>query len=171
MTVAAVDSGAFFALSGDDELRAELNVEGASLEGYLFPDTYLVPWKAEGRSVATMMVGRLEGVFDEEATTRAAEIGMSRHEVLTLASIVLLRGQGESRRSADAPPRDAFAHETALRRESARLLIVCSLPPDPPVPPLGGFAIETTDGAGESPPLPLWTHDRITNHRNESTED
>ena len=34
------------------------------------------------------MVDRLEGVFDEDAEERARAIGLSRHEVLTFASIV-----------------------------------------------------------------------------------
>ena len=88
-----------------------------------------------------------------------------------LVVVVLLRSQGESRRAdVDPRPTDAFAHDVTLRRESARLLIVCSLPPDPPVPPLGGLAADVTPSWGGSPPLPLWTHDRITNHWNESTE-
>ena len=117
LAAAAVDSAAFFALSDDEALRAELKVEGASLEGYLFPDTYLVPWGAEGTSVATMMVGRLEEVFDEEAAARAAEIGMSRHEVLTLASIV----QAETRLPAELPLVSAVYHnrlELGMRLEA-----------------------------------------------------
>ncbi|NBS59975.1 MAG: endolytic transglycosylase MltG, partial [Betaproteobacteria bacterium] len=60
----------------------------SSFEGYLFPDTYTFPDNATARDAVRVMVERFEKVWKPEWTARAAEVKMSRHEVLTLASIV-----------------------------------------------------------------------------------
>jgi UPF0755 protein len=63
-------------------LIADLDPNAKSLEGYLFPDTYLFPRKATPAQVATTMVRRFRTV--------AAEIGLKEnvHDVVTLASLV-----------------------------------------------------------------------------------
>ena len=72
----------------DPELRARLGIPTKTLEGYLFPDTYTFADNATARDAVRMMVERFEKVWKPEWTARAAEVKMSRHEVLTLASIV-----------------------------------------------------------------------------------
>ena len=72
----------------DTRLIEALGVDASSLEGYLFPDTYHFPWAASADDVVTTMVYSLGQVFDPEMDARAEEMGMSRHEVLTLASII-----------------------------------------------------------------------------------
>ncbi len=69
----------------------EFSVErppGATLEGYLFPDTYFVSKEMDAPS----FVGRMLQTFDRRFTTamrqQAADRGMSMHQVVTLASIV-----------------------------------------------------------------------------------
>lgn len=83
-----IDSVAFGALVDDSDLIGRLGVDGPSLEGYLFPDTYTIPWGSEPEEVVAMMTERLGEVYDERADRRANALGFSRHEVLTLASIV-----------------------------------------------------------------------------------
>lgn len=63
-------------------LIADLDPNAKSLEGYLFPDTYLFPRKTTPTQVATAMVRRFRTV--------AAEIGLKEnvHDVVTLASLV-----------------------------------------------------------------------------------
>lgn len=94
-----VDSASFAALIDDEGLRSELGVDGPSLEGYLFPDTYDIPWGLSSRDIAAVMVSRLDAVFDEGMQRRAAEIGLSRREVLTMASIVEAETQLGSERA------------------------------------------------------------------------
>jgi len=84
----AVDSTAVVAAAHDPMMLARFGVEAPSLEGYLFPDTYPVPWGTSAAELVAMMVRGLDAVFDSTLEARAREIGMSRHEVLTLASIV-----------------------------------------------------------------------------------
>lgn len=71
---------------------------GASLEGYLFPDTYIFPEQATGE----LIVGELLKTFGEKAAPKIVEgmasRGMTFHEVLTLASIVEEEGRTEADR-------------------------------------------------------------------------
>jgi UPF0755 protein len=72
----------------DTALRRRLDVPAASLDGYLFPDTYTVSEGASARTAVALMIRRFEQVWKPEWTARLDTIGMSRHDVLTLASIV-----------------------------------------------------------------------------------
>ncbi|MDO4552223.1 MAG: endolytic transglycosylase MltG [Bacillota bacterium] len=58
------------------------------LEGYLFPETYQVYKDATERDIILRMLDQFEAVFTEEYRERAAELGMSVEDVITLASIV-----------------------------------------------------------------------------------
>ena len=58
------------------------------LEGYLFPDTYHFPRGVTEREIVRAMVSRLLAVFTPELVERAAEMGMTVSEVLTLGSII-----------------------------------------------------------------------------------
>lgn len=60
------------------------------LEGYLFPDTYELFVQEEDKEtrILSLMLDRFNQVFTQEWRERADEIGMSVHEVMTLASIV-----------------------------------------------------------------------------------
>jgi UPF0755 protein len=66
----------------------KLNAGGKTLEGYLFPDTYLFPKGADASTVVTTMVKRFHDVFSQGWRSRAAELGLTVHEVVTLASII-----------------------------------------------------------------------------------
>lgn len=71
---------------------------GGSLEGYLFPDTYIFPEQATGE----LIVNELLKTFGEKAAPKIADgmaaRGMTFHEVLTLASIVEEEGRTEADR-------------------------------------------------------------------------
>ncbi|MCL4215144.1 MAG: endolytic transglycosylase MltG [Gemmatimonadales bacterium] len=59
-----------------------------TLEGYLFPDTYDFPDGTTARQAVDVMVRRFEQVWKPEWDARLTEIRMTRHQVVTLASIV-----------------------------------------------------------------------------------
>ena len=61
-------------------------VGAESLEGYLFPDTYFFPDGVEAVDVVTALVARFEEVWATLPDT--PPLGMDRHQVVTLASIV-----------------------------------------------------------------------------------
>lgn len=58
------------------------------LEGYLFPDTYRVPRGMSEEELVSIMVRRFDQVFTPEMKEKAIRLGLSGHELITLASIV-----------------------------------------------------------------------------------
>lgn len=58
------------------------------LEGHLFPETYQIQRGTTEEEIVKMMMDRLETVFKPEYRLRAQELGLSLHQVLTLASII-----------------------------------------------------------------------------------
>ncbi|MFQ6110411.1 MAG: endolytic transglycosylase MltG [Nitrospinota bacterium] len=65
-----------------------LGVEASSLEGYLFPDTYRFPKGVEAGRILAKMVSTLKRAYTPAMAERAKALGLSRHEVLTLASLI-----------------------------------------------------------------------------------
>ena len=63
-------------------------VPGPTLEGYLYPATYVVPAGAQVDSVLSRMVEQYRRVWTPERRARADSLGLSEREVTTLASIV-----------------------------------------------------------------------------------
>jgi UPF0755 protein len=72
----------------DREFLASLNIDAPSLEGYLFPDTYIFAKGANPGDILSIMVQRLREKFDEQLQDRALDMGMSERKILTLASII-----------------------------------------------------------------------------------
>lgn len=71
----------------DPASAAAFGVEGPTLEGYLFPETYHLPHGLTARQVAKVLVDQFLRVW-REIEPRARARGMSMREVVTLASIV-----------------------------------------------------------------------------------
>jgi UPF0755 protein len=78
----------FVRLATDPALVESLAVPGPTLEGYLFPDTYLFFANEPPARVLRRMVETWRMVFDAASAARAAAIGLSPREAITLASIV-----------------------------------------------------------------------------------
>jgi len=83
-----LDSAAFMAVVSDTQFVRELGLDGPSLEGYLYPDTYFIAVGTEAHRVARRMVADFRNHLPDSAQERAAEVGLSLHEVVTLASII-----------------------------------------------------------------------------------
>ena len=79
---------AFIEAVRDPELIHSLGLEVQSLEGYLFPDTYFLTRSMSNQAVVRLLVSRLQETLTTEFRDRASAIGMSIHEVLTLASVI-----------------------------------------------------------------------------------
>ncbi len=60
----------------------------SSLEGYLFPDTYFIQRKTTEEEIIRQMVKKFRNVFTPELKSQAGVLGLSEHQVVTLASIV-----------------------------------------------------------------------------------
>ncbi|MFL5618831.1 MAG: endolytic transglycosylase MltG [Gemmatimonadaceae bacterium] len=72
----------------DTALLHRLDVPTPTLEGYLFPDTYVFPDGTTARTATRVMVERFERVWQPEWNARVQALAMSRHDVMALASIV-----------------------------------------------------------------------------------
>ena len=90
----------------DTVTRRRLNVPTPNLEGYLFPDTYRFMYGTSAREAVRELVRRFETIWDPAWDTRAAAMGMSRHEIVTLASIV----EKEARLAEERPVIAAVYH-------------------------------------------------------------
>ncbi len=89
--VAAKDFGAaqvIHSLAHDTDFIASLGLTAPSLEGYLFPDTYHIPRRLGERALLTLMVRTMQANYTAEIAQRAASLGLSQHDVLTLASLI-----------------------------------------------------------------------------------
>ena len=64
------------------------NVPGPTLEGYLYPATYVFPLGTSVDRMVDAMVGRYRRVWTPELRAQAQALGMDEREVVTLASIV-----------------------------------------------------------------------------------
>lgn len=60
----------------------------STLEGYLYPDTYLAPRTMPVEEILKRMVRRALTVWTPERNTRAQELGYTRDEIFTLASVI-----------------------------------------------------------------------------------
>jgi UPF0755 protein len=74
--------------AGDEKLRRSLDINGASLEGYLFPDTYQFVRGLSADEILGRMVQRLRTKVTPELLGRARARGLDLHQLLTLASII-----------------------------------------------------------------------------------
>jgi len=63
-------------------------IEGPSVEGYLFPDTYQFVRGMTPEELLGKMVQRMRAKLTPEIHGRARERGLSAHQLLTLASII-----------------------------------------------------------------------------------
>jgi len=125
---AGVDSTVMMRAIEDADLRRTLQITGATLEGYLYPDTYNVPFGSDARDIVAQMLTRFHAVWTRDFDRRAASTGMTRHEAMTLASIV----EAEARAADERPLVSAVYHN--------RLKAGMKLDADPTVAyAMGGF--------------------------------
>jgi len=78
----------FLTLCYDVSFIRELDVEADSLEGYLFPETYTYTSSSTARQLLRTMVDQLKEHLSPAILFKADELGLDRHELLTLASII-----------------------------------------------------------------------------------
>ncbi len=70
----------------DERKNREVGI--SPLEGYLFPDTYLVYEDASPQDIMRKMLNQFEKVYNESVAERAQELDMTVDEVVTLASVI-----------------------------------------------------------------------------------
>jgi len=83
----------------DTAWRRRLNVPAPSLEGYLFPATYTFADGTSARDAVVEMLERFEAAWKPEWNERLHDMALSRHDAMTMASIV----ETEARKSEERP--------------------------------------------------------------------
>ncbi len=132
-TESGMDAERFIGLANDPHVCREHGVEASSLEGYLFPDTYGLYWGIPAREMIALLVSRFQHAWDNSMARRAGELGMSLHQVITLASMI----EEEVMANEERPIISAVYHN----RLKKRMLLQC----DPTVIyALGGEATPLT---------------------------
>jgi UPF0755 protein len=103
----------FFAAVKDTALQRELGIRPnpAGVEGYLYPTTYTVPVGIRARDLVRVMTHEFIERWPPEWDARLTQMGMTRHEVVTLASII----EAEVRYRPDRPYVSAVYHNRLKR--------------------------------------------------------
>ncbi|HUK20487.1 MAG TPA: endolytic transglycosylase MltG [Gemmatimonadales bacterium] len=104
----------FLIAARDSGLRRELGLprEVTTLEGYLFPTTYVIPLHPGARELVGFMVREFLTQWQPEWQARLDTLRLTRHQLVTLASIV----EAEVRYDPDRPFVSAVYHNRLDRR-------------------------------------------------------
>ena len=78
----------FYASVQNTELVAHFDKEATDLEGYLFPDTYYFDDGVSAETVIQTMLTHSDQKWTDKMKKAADAISMSRHDIITLASII-----------------------------------------------------------------------------------
>jgi len=102
----------FLRLARDPDFIASLGIDSPSLEGYLFPDTYLFDSGTSEERLIRSMVRRFENRLAPDLVEGAAKAGLDAHQLVTLASII----QKEAGNRGEMPLIAAVFHNRLRRR-------------------------------------------------------
>lgn len=72
----------------ETSLISSLDKDALNLEGYLFPETYRFSKGTSSEEIVAAMVFQFTKVLNQEWIERAAELGMSIRDIVTLASLI-----------------------------------------------------------------------------------
>ena len=64
------------------------NIDANSLEGYLFPDTYMFPRGTSAREAVSEMLRQFDNTMSHLMMAKSDDVDFSIHEVISLASII-----------------------------------------------------------------------------------
>jgi len=78
----------FLLAAGNFMLIADLDPEASDLEGYLFPDTYLVGRQISPAALIETMIANFRRNFSQDLSWRAHEMGFSIRKTVILASLI-----------------------------------------------------------------------------------
>ena len=78
----------FDKIFSNKDVLIEYNIAGKSLEGYLYPNTYYFYYDTSPEEIVNTFLSQFWKKFDKKLQKRANELGLSVHEVVTLASII-----------------------------------------------------------------------------------
>ena len=84
-----LDSAKIMKLSEDRGFLRSLGIKADNLEGYLLPETYYLFVNSDEEDILRKLKSEMDALFEPETVKlQMRELGMTKHEILTLASIV-----------------------------------------------------------------------------------
>jgi UPF0755 protein len=83
-----IEAQEYIRLARSPRLIRSLDPEAPDLEGYLFPDTYMIQRDMTAEEMVQLMVNRFKDMFTHSLKWRAKELKLSIREVITLASLI-----------------------------------------------------------------------------------
>ena len=94
-----VDLSEFSQLVIDSQFIHSQGIEAKSLEGYLFPQTYMIPWGSPPDYAVRTLTDHLMNFIEDSLKTRMREIGFNLHELVTFASLIETEARDGEERS------------------------------------------------------------------------
>jgi len=89
----------FLCLLNDPDFLASEDLPPTGAEGYLFPDTYTFPLATPQQRILQTMIRHFRDVTGPQFALRAAALGLTEHQAVTLASLIEEEtGRDEERR-------------------------------------------------------------------------
>lgn len=83
-----VDKNDFLTKAADAAFAASIGIDGNSVEGYLFPDTYRFTKGMAADEIIRRMVQRFDKVYGEIVYKKPTWLKMSKKQIIALASII-----------------------------------------------------------------------------------
>ena len=103
---------AFRVASESPCLLKQYGLEGKTVEGYLFPNTYKFAKGTTAEKTVEMMLNEFKQQWTETFDEEAENLGLTRHEIVTLAAVIEKEAQSKSER-----PRIASVFHNRLKRK------------------------------------------------------
>ncbi len=105
-------SEAFREAAESDHLLKQFGLQDKSVEGYLFPNTYRFAKGTTAQQVVALMLKEFKQRWTETFNEEARNVGLTKHEVVTLASVIEKEAQVKSER-----PRIASVFHNRLKKK------------------------------------------------------
>ena len=119
----------FLKAATDPDFVHDKGIDAQTFEGYLFPDTYHFPRGVTPENIISTMVKRFRSVFKPEWEEQTKKLGLTIHQVITLASII-----EKETAVADERPIIASVFHNRLKRnmrlESDPTVIITAISPE-----------------------------------------
>ena len=107
-----ISSSHFLELTEDSAFISTLGLDAATLEGYLYPETYQLRNGMTEEDILTAMVRQAQEMLTQDITERGQAFGFNPHEILTMASII----EGEARYDSERVIISAVYHNRLRKR-------------------------------------------------------
>jgi UPF0755 protein len=83
-----IDEKKFLRLCADKAFVSSLGVKSNTVEGFLFPETYILTKSMDEKEIISLMVEQLWKKITPEMKKRAEELGFTLEQIMTIASMI-----------------------------------------------------------------------------------